>query len=210
MSGKQMTLFEESEIQWSTKSHKPIFSEWSHSRRETLEKCARKYYYEYYGSNLRKAKEDPQKEKLHFLEALGNRNLRTGNILHLVIKTYLNKLRQGEEWSLNRLLHWARKIYHADLEYSRRYKHGTPLPDEKYPPTLLLEFYYGWPDAESLSAEAGKRLVTALTNFMTSAVYASTHLNFSNPNVAQRLPLELKRTDDELRSRDSQEIRRIT
>ena len=41
------------------------------------------------------------------------------------------------------------------------------------------------------------------------AVYASTHLNFSNPRVAQRLPLELKRTDDELRSRDSQQIRRI-
>ena len=44
---------------------------------------------------------------------------------------------------------------------------------------------------------------------VTKAVYASTHLNFSNPNVAQRLPLELKRTDDELRNRDSQEIRRI-
>ena len=44
---------------------------------------------------------------------------------------------------------------------------------------------------------------------VTKAVYASTHLNFSNPNVAQRLPLELKRTDDELKSRDSQEIRRI-
>ena len=44
---------------------------------------------------------------------------------------------------------------------------------------------------------------------VTRAVYASTHLNFSNPNVAQRLPLELKRTDDELRNRDSQEIRRI-
>lgn len=44
---------------------------------------------------------------------------------------------------------------------------------------------------------------------VTKAVYASTHLNFSNPNVAQRLPLELKRTADELKSRDSQEIRRI-
>jgi len=42
-----------------------------------------------------------------------------------------------------------------------------------------------------------------------NAVYASTHLNFSNPNVAQRLPHELKRTDDELKSRFSQEIRRI-
>lgn len=44
---------------------------------------------------------------------------------------------------------------------------------------------------------------------VTKAVYVSTHLNFSNPNVAQKLPLELKRTDDELRNRDSQEIRRI-
>jgi len=44
---------------------------------------------------------------------------------------------------------------------------------------------------------------------VTFAVYASTHLNFSSPNVAQRLPLELKRTDDELKSRASQEIRRI-
>lgn len=40
------------------------------------------------------------------------------------------------------------------------------------------------------------------------SVYASTQLNFSNPNVSQRLPLELKRTDDELKNRDSQEIRR--
>ena len=44
---------------------------------------------------------------------------------------------------------------------------------------------------------------------VTEAVYASTHLNFSNPNVNQRLPLELKRTDDELKKRDSQEIRRL-
>lgn len=39
------------------------------------------------------------------------------------------------------------------------------------------------------------------------AVYACTHLNYSSPNVAQRLPLELKRTDDELVNRASQEIR---
>ena len=39
------------------------------------------------------------------------------------------------------------------------------------------------------------------------AVYACTHLNYSSPNVAQRLPVELKRTDDELINRASQEIR---
>ncbi len=40
-------------------------------------------------------------------------------------------------------------------------------------------------------------------------VHKSCHLNWSNPRVAQRLSLELKRTDDELKSRASQEVRRL-
>ncbi|MYC75498.1 PD-(D/E)XK nuclease family protein [Candidatus Poribacteria bacterium] len=168
MSGKQMALFEESEIQSGTESHKDIFSEWSYSRREMLEQCARKYYYQYYGSSLKKSNNDPQKENLHFSKNLQNRHLRTGSILHFVIRTYLNKLRRGEQWSLDRLLSWVRNIYREDIEYSRRYKRGTPLSDKKYPPTLLLEFYYGFPDAESLSTKAERRLIEALTNFVKS------------------------------------------
>ena len=38
---------------------------------------------------------------------------------------------------------------------------------------------------------------------------ASCQLNWSSPSVAQRLPLEIKRTDDELKNRSAQEIRRI-
>ncbi|NPV89969.1 MAG: hypothetical protein HPY50_04240 [Firmicutes bacterium] len=41
------------------------------------------------------------------------------------------------------------------------------------------------------------------------ALFSSSQLNWSSPSVAQRLPLTLKRTDDELRVRASQEIRRI-
>jgi hypothetical protein len=40
-------------------------------------------------------------------------------------------------------------------------------------------------------------------------VHTSAHLNWSSPDVAQWLPLSLKRTDEELRSRAAQEIRRI-
>lgn len=39
-------------------------------------------------------------------------------------------------------------------------------------------------------------------------VHATTQLNWSSPRVAQRLPLALKRTDDELKNRAAQEIRR--
>ena len=40
-------------------------------------------------------------------------------------------------------------------------------------------------------------------------VHTATHLNWSSPDVAQWLPLSLKRTDEELKSRAAQEIRRI-
>ena len=40
-------------------------------------------------------------------------------------------------------------------------------------------------------------------------VHSATHLNWSNPRVAQRLPIALKRTDEELTNRAAQEIRRI-
>jgi hypothetical protein len=39
--------------------------------------------------------------------------------------------------------------------------------------------------------------------------HAACQLNYSSPGVAQRLPLELKRTDEELKNRAAQEIRRI-
>ena len=42
------------------------------------------------------------------------------------------------------------------------------------------------------------------------SLFASAQLNWSSPDVAQRLPLPLKRTDEELETRMSQEIRRIT
>ncbi len=41
------------------------------------------------------------------------------------------------------------------------------------------------------------------------ATFDATQLNYSSPGVAQRLPLPLKRTDEELQARATQEIRRL-
>ena len=168
MVGEQMTLFGESESEWNNESHKSKLSEWSYSRRGALEQCPRKYYYQYYGSNRRTAKNDPQKEKLRFLKKLQNRHLRSGDILHFVIRWYLKKLQQGKQLSLDWLLQWALDTYRKDIKYSQQYEHGTALSNDIRHPKLLLEFYYGLPDAESLCADTEKRLITALTNFITS------------------------------------------
>ena len=164
----QLELFEMEGIDIPNKAKKPTQLEWSFSKRGVLEQCPRKYYYQYYGSNLKTAKNDPDKEILHFLKKLQNRHLRTGDILHYVIRWYLMKLQKGEHLSLDSLLQWALRDLHKDIEYSQQYKHGTPLPEVKYPPTLLLEFYYGQTDVEFLCSEAEERLIRALTNFVES------------------------------------------
>ena len=199
MVGEQMTLFGESENEWGAESDKFTFSEWSYSRREMLEQCARKYYYQYYGSILKKSNNDPQKEELHFSKNLQNRHLRTGSILHFVIRTYLNKLRQGEQWSLDRLLSWVRNIYHEDIEHSRRYKRGIPLSDKKYPPTLLLEFYYELPDAESLCIKTEERLIEALTNFVKSQNLGQFREGAGDTSAMIEKPIHLKEVHFTLR-----------
>jgi hypothetical protein len=42
-----------------------------------------------------------------------------------------------------------------------------------------------------------------------AAVFSAAQLNWSSPRVAQRLPLTLKRTDEELKARAAQEIRQM-
>jgi hypothetical protein len=55
------------------------------------------------------------------------------------------------------------------------------------------------------------RAVNPIDNIVEVAndLHQSCHLNWSNPRVAQRLPMEIKRTDEELTSRTAQEVRRI-
>jgi hypothetical protein len=133
-----------------------------------LEQCPLKYYFDYYGSHLRMDKAEPRKERLRFLKKLSNRHLRTGTIVHLIIRTYFKRLQRGEEWSSDRAIGWAREIYHADLEFSRGYKQGDLLSEDLRAPVLLMEFYFGLPDAEALWVESEERLVGALTNFFNS------------------------------------------
>ena len=199
MSSIQLALFHQSKTERILESDKSAFSEWSYSRRGVLEQCARKYYYQYYGPSLKKSNNDPEKENLRFLKQLQNRHLRTGSLLHLVIRTYLKKLQQGEQWSLDWLLNWARKMYWADLEYSREYENGTGIPAGDHSPTLLLEFYYDLPDAESICVEAGKRMVTALTNFVESQNFAQFRDGACQISAQIEKPIRLKESHFTLR-----------
>ena len=180
---QQMTLFEADVAAPPLKSANAFPQiEWSHSRRDLFERCQFWYYLSYYGAGKGTAKSETRKEQLRFLKNLQNVNLRAGNIMHLVIRTCLQHSKKGSRWTLERSLSWSQQIYNQDLEFSRKYNPGTVLPSGNNAPVLLMEFFYGFPNAEELWKKSLMRLRTALTNFFTSAQFERFHRGAEHPS----------------------------
>lgn len=145
---------------------------WSHSRRSTLEHCPRRYYYAYYGSSVRTALHEPQKEKLRLLKRLSNRHERVGQILHLAVATFLKKTQRNETCTLDGLSSWALSLFSKDVAYSMNHQQWSEVQNDKYLPVLLTEFYYADQRALEECERARSRMVSALSNFVMSQAFS--------------------------------------
>ena len=162
---------------------------WSYSRRGTLEQCPRRFYYTYYASNDLSKNESSQ---IRFIKRLQNRHERTGQILHLVISTFLRKARSGESWTTSRLCSWAERLFNEDCERSRH----VPVDIENEPSdldkaTYLHEFYYREADAEAMCKSAMNRLLTAITEFAENEVFSELRNIGLNPQALIEYPIKL-------------------
>lgn len=144
---------------------------WSYSRRTTLEHCPRRYYYTYYGSSIRTAFHEPQKEKLKLLKRLSNRHERVGQILHLAVASFLKKTQINEALTRDGLCSWALSLFNKDIAYSMNYQHCSEAHN-KYLPILLTEFYYGDQRASEQCEYARSRMVSAISKFIMSPVFS--------------------------------------
>jgi hypothetical protein len=138
---------------------------WSHSRRALLEKCPLQFYYEYYGSNVGTATNDPDKLALHFLKCLENRYTRAGALLHLVISTFFRRAQKGEVWGSIRLQDWAGDMLDRDVSTSASNPDGDAFVFDSQSPALLREFYYREPGARQYYREIRARLLRAIGTF---------------------------------------------
>ena len=165
---------------------------WSYSRRSTFERCALRYYFQYFGANTRLAKAEPDKEELRLLKSVSSRHERTGSILHLAIAWCLRAAQRGEEPSTDRLVGWARRLFVADRAYSRLDPDGlNPDHGSRFPPVLLREYHYRQPDAEQLCEEAEQRLLDALRTFATDQSLNSLRLAGATPGALLEHPMRL-------------------
>ena len=145
---------------------------WSYSRRGLLEQCPRRYYYQYYGASKWLSDDDGQRSLLRFLKRMPNRFERTGEILHLVIASFLRNVQKGEERTADSLIQWAQRIFKDDIDYSSRDPEGLNNPGGRYPPVLLREFHYQMPNAREECETALERLLNSVATFANSPVYA--------------------------------------
>lgn len=165
---RQLPLFDEDEVPGLAGSDNGLEDmTWSYSRRASFETCLRRYYFEYFGANMRTALDERQKEKLHFLNGLKSRHLRAGDIIHTVIRTYFRKAQAGEIWDVDRLIRWAASIFQKDREFSRTYSSRVENARDKYPPQLLVEYYYQVPDVEDLCDQTEEQISASLFAFGT-------------------------------------------
>jgi radical SAM protein with 4Fe4S-binding SPASM domain len=156
---------------------------YSHSKRDTLERCNRRYYYEYYGAMLRptsgerslfgefdpvpKPKIDPVRiAAIRKLKTLTSCPLAAGDILHQLIATYLRK---SPDWSVDWFAKKAGERFDQIVNYSRDPTGGSWIPEPNSKPATLLEFYYRMNDAEERAKQAREKLVAALERFFKTA-----------------------------------------
>ena len=151
------------------KKNGPIKVKWSFSRRNTLETCLRKYYYQYYASKLEPTGTKDFKS-IRFLKSLSSQHLVAGKVIHNLVKLYLKKAQTGPEFTIEWLRQSAKQKIEQSIEYSKSVLAGKEK-QYQFPPFLLMEVFNEDPNASTIYETVEQKVLIALENFMESNLF---------------------------------------
>ncbi len=141
---------------------------WSYSRRESLDQCTRRHFFQYYGGAL----EDAEiRVRVQFLRSVKNRYLRTGELAHLVVGTYFKKMKLGKTLSVDWGTPWARNLFREDRKYSAYVRAGGAPAKAQYPPVILDEILSNGDGHDKLLSQAEEQMLTSIHHFFTSSIF---------------------------------------
>lgn len=141
---------------------------WSVSRRNTFEKCKRKYYLSYYGYwGGWEARADELTREIYVLKNLKNKYLWMGSIVHDAIKNLLGNLKQGTIIPEEVLLNNVTKRVKDDWVDSRQGKYR--LNPNKYCGLIEDEYFNGI--SENNVERILNKIEKQLNNFYTSEYF---------------------------------------
>jgi hypothetical protein len=169
---------------------------YSHTKRSTLDRCVRQYFYEYYAASYDPPPPTPQRSLFEELPGLVHGRLEAGDSSAAAACKALSSAFQSAGQVLHDIIaqHWKHRDWQADWfertatqRFDRITGAGQGRDDSSVP--RLLEHHYQLPDAEETIGTARARLATAVANY------------FRNPEISS-LVRELL-AGDESRSEDS-------
>lgn len=163
--GQQPSLFGETALRIKASPKKDLI-DWSPSKRNALNQCPRRYYYQYYGGTARFARNEPQKSQLQFYRKFSNSWMLAGILLHDKIRKEFQALKEGTPNEPEELVNAINQRWERVRETSVQFVKSGDV-SATVGKVLLLEFVFENPDADSIWSAAGERLEKALTGFMT-------------------------------------------
>jgi hypothetical protein len=132
---------------------------YSFSKRTTLDRCLRQYFYEYYVCEGHVP--DERSNRILGLKKMTNASLLAGDLLHRFIRLSFTKPHLSAQWSHQTAL----KSFDDAVQFARNPRGQAERLNDKYPPKELVEFSYDDLAGEEAAEREREKLDTALGNF---------------------------------------------
>jgi hypothetical protein len=161
---------------------------WSHSRRSVFEQCLLRYFFDYY---TRWIGDSIMREQVRERKKVQNRFLRTGTILHLIVRTHFRKAKEGNALTKDWAVQWALRLVKEDIQYSESVRDGAVTHDDPFGPALLSEILDRKTDSGDLLKESQENLIGALGNFYESPELERFRQVGQRPNSLIEKPIRL-------------------
>jgi len=137
---------------------------WSHSRANARDSCPLKYFFQYYGSKARSAKNISNKERISFLSHLATKQLIAGTIIHDAIDRYFKQYKAGTNYNLAMLLTWAYNRFETVCQLTEQARNDEKIKFGSRD-KILKELYYRTVEPERFKHEIQEKIKLNLTNF---------------------------------------------
>lgn len=135
---------------------------YSYSKRQVMETCTRKYFYEYYAGAAGTPFDSERKQLVQTCKAMSSVAAEGGKIVHSMIRIFLAK---RPDWGSSWFIKTAAANFDKNVAYSRDPSALASQRNQQYPPLLLAEFAYGDEEAELKAATAREQMITCLNRF---------------------------------------------
>lgn len=136
---------------------------YSYSRRSTLERCTRQYFYDYYATDKACGLAEERKRQVAALKSMSGCALLAGSILHRFARLHIDPSRElSPAW----IVQTALRSFDEAIEFARDPRGQAHRLRDRFPPEELVEFSYEDLDGEQAGERARGSLERALRTLL--------------------------------------------